>query len=59
MISWLEDAIDNAEVIINWCWDFIITNSFLQMLLVISIIPVGFYIFSRARSAAGASNKDE
>lgn len=58
-MTWLEDALDDAEVVINWCWNFIISNAFLQMLLVISIIPMGFYIFHRARVATGSSSKDE
>lgn len=58
-MTWLQDAINNAQTIVTWCWNFITSNAYLQMLLVISIIPIGFYVFSSARNAVGAGNKNE
>lgn len=58
-MTWLQDAINNAQTIVTWCWNFITSNAYLQMLLVISIIPIGFHVFSSARHAVGAGNKDE
>lgn len=56
MDSWLSAALDHAEEVVQWCWDFIVGNDFLQMLLVISIIPIGFAIFGAGRRAVGGTH---
>lgn len=58
-MNWLTAALDNAKIVVDWCWNFIVGNDYLQMILIISLIPLGFYIFHAGAVAAGRGDNSK
>lgn len=53
MPQWLANGLDAAEDLIEWCINLIIDNEYLQICLALGLIPIGFWIFGKARESVG------
>lgn len=56
MPIWLQNGLDAAEGLIKWCIDLIIDNEYLQICLALGLIPIGFWIFGKARDSVGGGD---
>ena len=56
MPTWLANGLDAAEDLITWCINVIIDNEYLQICLSLGLIPIGFYIFGKARESVGGGD---
>lgn len=51
MPLWLENGLENASGIVEWCIDLLINNEYLQICLALGLIPIGFWIFGKAKES--------
>lgn len=51
MPLWLEHGLECAAGVVEWCIDLLITNEYLQICLALGLIPIGFWIFGKARES--------
>lgn len=50
--TWWETGLENLWSVISTCIDKLTSNTFLAILLVASLVIVGFKVFKRAKKAA-------
>lgn len=51
MPIWLENGLEGASGLIEWCINLYVDNDYLQICLALGLIPIGFWIFGKARES--------
>lgn len=51
MPTWLANGLDTATDLIDWCINLLVDNEYLQICLTLGLIPIGFWIFGKARES--------
>ena len=51
MSDWLAEGLERVSQIIAWCWNLLIENEYLQICICLGLVPIGFYIFGKAKES--------
>lgn len=50
---WLRNGLTSVTAIVEWCIDLLVENEYMQICLALGLVPIGFWIFGKARESVG------
>lgn len=51
--TWLTNGLNSVTELVEWCIDLLVGNEYMQICLVLGLVPIGFWIFGKARESVG------